>query len=108
MIRFFVVLMLVLSVFSFLSDPISNSYIRSHEHDADVYGQEAVHGIVSDPQKVAQQAFQVLGEESLTDPNPNAFIEFWTFSHPSIGRRAAFAAAYDPWAPGAKPKYFEK
>jgi STE24 endopeptidase len=104
----FVVLMLVISVLSFLSEPMTNGYQRSQEHAADVYGQEAIHGIVKDPQTVAQQAFQVLGEESLTDPNPNAFVEFWTFSHPSIGSRAAFAAAYDPWAPGAMPKYFKK
>lgn len=102
------VLMLVVSVFSFLAEPITNGFSRGIEHDADVYGQEAVHGIVSDPQVVAQHAFQVLGEESLTDPNPNSFVEFWTFNHPSVSRRAAFAAAYDPWAPGATPKYFKK
>ncbi|MCU1324629.1 MAG: peptidase Ste24p [Acidobacteriaceae bacterium] len=104
----FVVLMLVISVVSFLADPITNSYQRAQEHAADVYGQEAMHGIVKDPQAVAQQAFQVLGEESLTDPNPSSFIEFWTFSHPSVGRRAAFAAAYDPWGAGGEPQYFTK
>jgi STE24 endopeptidase len=103
-----VVLLLVIGVVSFLAEPITNGYQRRMEHDADVYGQEAIHGIVRDPQAVAQQGFQVLGEESLTDPNPNAFVEFWTFSHPSVGSRAAFAAAYDPWAPGATPKYFKK
>jgi STE24 endopeptidase len=104
----FVVLMLVISVFSFLAEPITNGFSRAEEHAADVYGQEAMHGIVADPQAVAQQAFQVLGEQSLTDPNPSPFVEFWTFSHPSIGSRAAFAAAYDPWAPGATPQYFKK
>jgi Zn-dependent protease with chaperone function len=103
-----VVLMLVISVFSFLSEPITNGFSRGIEHDADVYGQEAVHGIVSDPQAVAQQSFQVLGEATLDDPNPNRFVEFWTFNHPSTASRAAFAAAYDPWAPGATPKYFKK
>ena len=103
-----VVLMLVISVFSFLSEPITNGFSRGIEHDADVYGQEAVHGIVGDPQAVAQQSFQVLGEATLDDPNPNRFVEFWTFNHPSTASRAAFAAAYDPWAPGATPKYFKK
>jgi len=93
----FVVLLLVLSVLSFLAEPIANGYSRAQEHAADVYGQEAIHGIVADPQTVAQQAFQVLGEQSLVDPNPNSFVEFWTFNHPSIARRAAFAAAYNPW-----------
>lgn len=104
----FVVLMLVLSVLSFLSEPISNGFSRMHEHDADLYGQEAIHGIVTNPQTTARQAFQVLGEQSLVDPNPSPFVEFWTFSHPSISSRAAFAAAYDPWAPGGQPKYFKK
>ncbi|HEY6412979.1 MAG TPA: M48 family metalloprotease [Edaphobacter sp.] len=103
-----VVLLLVFSVLSFLSEPIINGFSRSDEHAADVYGQEAVHGIVADPQATAQHSFQVLGEQSLTDPNPNRFVEFWTFSHPSISRRAAFAAAYNPWVPGQHPKYFPK
>ncbi len=103
-----VVLLLVLSVLGFLSEPITNGYSRMHEHDADVYGQEAVHGIVADPQTVAQQAFQVLGETSLVDPYPNPLLEFWTFSHPSISRRAAFARAYNPWLPPGKPRYFSE
>jgi len=102
------VLMLVLSVLSFLSEPIIYGYSRGNEHAADVYGQEAIHGIVADPQATAQQAFQVLGEQSLTDPNPSPFVEFWTFSHPSVGSRAAFAATYNPWAPGQHPRYFPR
>lgn len=101
-----VVLMLVFSVLSFLSEPIVNAYSRAQEHSADIYGQEVIHGIVADPQATAQHAFQVLGEASLVDPNPNRFVEFWTFSHPSISSRAAFAAAYNPWVPGQHPKYF--
>jgi Zn-dependent protease with chaperone function len=103
-----VALLLVISVLSFFSEPIVNGYSRMHEHEADVYGQEAIHGIVSDPQKVARQSFQLLGEMSLTDPNPNPFVEFWTFSHPSVSSRAAFAANYNPWIKGQHPKYFEK
>ncbi|MBS1800444.1 MAG: M48 family metallopeptidase [Acidobacteria bacterium] len=102
------VLLLVLSVLSFFSEPIVNGYSRMHEHEADIYGQEAIHGIVADPQATAQQAFQLLGEVSLTDPNPKPFVEFWMFSHPSVSSRAAFAAAYNPWAPGQRPKFFDK
>lgn len=103
-----VVVALVLSVLSFVSDPIINAYSRGHEHAADVYGQEVIHGIVADPQATAQQSFQVLGETSLVDPNPNKFVVFWTFSHPSISSRAAFAAGYNPWLPGRHPKYFDR
>lgn len=103
---FFVVLLLALNTLSFFSAPIENAFSRSIEHAADVYGQEAIHGIVSNPQAVTQQAFQRLGETSLEDPEPHPFVEFWTESHPSIESRAAFAAVYNPWAPGEHPKHF--
>jgi STE24 endopeptidase len=102
-----VVLLLVISTLSFLSDPITNGFSRSIEHDADVYGQEAIHGLVADPQATAVHSFQVLGEESLDDPNPNRFVEFWTFNHPSVSSRAGFAAGYNPWVAGGHPKYFK-
>jgi Zn-dependent protease with chaperone function len=102
------VLMLVLNVLSFFSAPIANAFSRSIEHDADVYGQEAIHGIVADPQTTTVQGFQRMGETSLEDPTPHPFVEFWTFSHPSTGSRAAFAAAYNPWTKGEHPKYFHQ
>jgi STE24 endopeptidase len=102
------VLLLVLSTLSFLSEPIFNSYSRAQEHAADVYGQEAIHGIVADPQTTAVQSFQLLGEVALADPHPNPFVEFWTFSHPSVTRRAEFAATYNPWLEGQHPRYFQK
>lgn len=101
------VLLLMLNALSFFSAPIENAFSRSIEHAADVYGQEVIHGIVADPQKVTQQAFQRLGEASLEDPTPHPFVEFWTYSHPSIESRAAFAAAYNPWILGEHPKYFK-
>ena len=101
------VLVLVLNTLNFISEPIENAFSRSIEHAADVYGQEAVHGIVADPQTTTQQGFQRLGETSLDDPTPHPFVEFWTYSHPSIAERAAFALAYNPWAPGQHPKFFQ-
>jgi STE24 endopeptidase len=103
-----VVLLLAFSLMSFVGEPIQSTVSRIDEHAADVYGQEAVHGIVSNPQETARGAFQVLGDTSYDVPNPSQFMEFWTYSHPSIGRRAAFAAHYDPWSAGAEPKYFPK
>jgi len=103
-----VIMFLVMTVISFFAEPIGNTFSRSMEHDADVFGQEVVHGIVADPQGAGQASFQLLGENQVVNPNPSAFIEFWTDSHPSIPFRAAFAKHYDPWAPGAEPKYFKK
>jgi Zn-dependent protease with chaperone function len=103
-----VVLMLVFTVFSILSDPISNSISRYVEHRADVYGQEIVHGIVADPQTTALHSFQTLGEQSLDIPHPNPWMVFWTYNHPPIANRAEFARDYDPWKPGGHPRFFSK
>jgi Zn-dependent protease with chaperone function len=102
------VLLLAFSIFSALTEPVTSAVSRNQEHAADVYGQEAIHGIVADPQATAKGAFDVLGETGLSDPNPRSFVEFWSYDHPANGRRAAFAKAYDPWAPGMEPKYFPK
>jgi hypothetical protein len=73
-----------------------------------VYGQEAVHGLVADPQKTAVVGFNALGEAWLEDPNPSPFIEFWEYSHPSVKTRANFAAQYDPWANGGRGEFFAR
>jgi hypothetical protein len=63
---------------------------------------------VADPQKTAVAAFNDLGKAWLDDPNPNPFIEFWLFSHPSTQHRAEFAEHYDPWANGGRGEFFAK
>jgi STE24 endopeptidase len=104
----FVVLLLAVSVGSFFVEPISNTFSRHFEHQADIYGQEAIHGIVPDPQRTAVSAFNHLGEAWLEDPRPSPFIEFWEFSHPSVQTRANFALHYDPWANGGHGEFFVK
>jgi STE24 endopeptidase len=101
-------LLLVLSILSFAAEPISNTISRMQEHQADVFGSEVVHGIVADPQRVAAESFQRLGEESLEYPYPSPFIVFWTYTHPPTAAREAFAASYDPWQAGGQPRYFSK
>src|SRR5438309_1196664 len=71
------VLLLLLSVFSFLAEPAGNSFSRYIEHQADIYGLEVIHGIVPNSGEVAAEAFQVLGEVNLSDPNPPEFIRVW-------------------------------
>lgn len=103
----FVLLLFVVSLATFVLEPIDNTFSRYMEHQADVYGQEAIHTLVPDPQKTAVSAFDRLGEVWLEDPNPSPFLEFWTYSHPSIQHRAAFAAQYDPWANGGRGEFFK-
>ena len=103
----FVVLLFAISIAGFVLEPVGNAFSRHFEHQADVYGQEAIHGIVPDPQKTAVAAFNDLGQAWLEDPHPNPFIEFWLYSHPSIEHRAGFALHYDPWANGGHGEFFK-
>ena len=103
----FVVLLFTISIAGFILEPAGNAFSRHFEHQADVYGQEAIHGIVADPQKTTVAAFNDLGETWLEDPNPNPFIEFWLFNHPSTEHRANFAMHYDPWANGGHGEFFK-
>ncbi len=104
----FVVLLFAISAAGFLLEPVSNTVSRYIEHEADIYGQEAIHGLVPDPQKTAVAAFNALGEAWLEDPAPSPFIEFWEYNHPSAQTRANFAAHYDPWANGGQGRFFSK
>ncbi len=102
----FLTLILALSIVGFFLTPASNTMSRHFEHEADVYGQEAIHGLVADPQKTAISGFNHLGEAWLDDPDPNPIVEFWDYNHPSVKNRANFAAHYDPWANGGHGKFF--
>src|SRR5580698_2209212 len=104
----FVVLIFTISLAGFVLTPAANAFSRHFEHQADVYGQEAIHGLVPDPQKTAVASFQALGEAWLEDPDPTPFIEFWLYNHPSVKNRANFAAHYDPWANGGHGQFFDK
>jgi STE24 endopeptidase len=99
------VLMLLMAVLSFAAEPVMNGISRTLEHNADIYGLEVVHGIVPESPQVAAQSFQILGEVSLSNPNPSPFIEFWLYNHPSVSDRMRFAADYNPWGTGGLPKY---
>jgi STE24 endopeptidase len=104
----FVVLLFTLLVAMFVLEPVSNTISRYFEHQADVYGQEAIHGLVPDAQKTAVAGFNALGEAWLEDPDPSPVIEFWEYNHPSVKTRANFAAQYDPWANGGRGEFFER
>lgn len=98
-------LLLVATVLGFLADPVGNAFSRHIEHQADVYGEEVIHGLVPNPQATMAESFQRLGELWLDLPHPNSFVVFWTYSHPPTANRMSFAAHYDPWAPGKQPRF---
>ena len=104
----FLTLVFAFSIAGFVMTPVGNAVSRHYEHEADIYGQEAIHSLVPDAQKTAVSSFNHLGEAWLDDPSPNAFVEFWSYSHPSVRRRAEFAGHYDPWAQGGRGEFFAK
>lgn len=98
-------LLLLLGILSFIASPIENAVSRHFEHQADQYGLEVTHGLTTDSSQVAAQAFQVLGEVDLSDPNPSRLDIFLTYDHPSIPERIWFALHYDPWANGRRGEF---
>jgi STE24 endopeptidase len=98
-------LLLLLAVFSFIAGPIQSAFSRHLEHQADQYGLEVTHGLIPDSAQVAAQAFQVLGEVDLSDPDPNPINVLLFFSHPPIADRVQFALTYDPWSKGEQPEF---
>jgi len=100
-------LLLIITAFSFFAEPITSTWGRAQEHEADIYGLEVIHGLVPDSQTVGADSFQLLGEVSLSDPDPPPFIEFWLYEHPSIGDRVRFAQSYDPWRQGKSPQFIK-
>ena len=88
-------LLLILSVISFLLSPIGSGFSRHLEHNADIFSLELTH--LNEPMA---RAFVKLSEDSKSDPDPNAFIEFWRYSHPPIKKRIDFALSYKPWEKG--------
>jgi len=99
------VLLLLASLASFLFSPGIHAYSRYLEHQADVYGLEVTHGLVTDSGEAAAEVQQILAEADLEDPDPPAFIVFWLHTHPPSRERIVFARAYDPWSKGQSPEF---
>jgi Zn-dependent protease with chaperone function len=99
------VLLVFLSVFTFFGSPVINYYSRAQETEADVYGLEVIHDVVANPHDAAAESFQVLGEISLSDPDPHPLIKIWLYSHPPLNERIVNIRSYDPWSRGQPPKF---
>jgi len=99
------VLLLLLSVFSFIVTPVGSAFSRYLEHQADQYGLEVTHGLTPDSNQVAAHAFQALGEVGLSDPDPNPLDVFLFYDHPPVSDRVRFCVTYEPWARGAHGEF---
>jgi Zn-dependent protease with chaperone function len=99
------VLLLLVIVFSFVLNPIVNAISRHYEHQADQYGLEVTHSLTPDSGQVGAQAFQILGEVGLGDPDPNPVDVFMFYDHPPIADRVRFSLTYQPWISGGSPEF---
>jgi STE24 endopeptidase len=90
----------VLTLLAFLGSPVFSAISRHYEHQADQYGLEIAYGVVANPNAAEARSMEVLGVLDLADPDPNPFIVFWLYSHPTVEDRIRFAWSYHPWTEG--------
>jgi STE24 endopeptidase len=84
-------LLLLSTVIAFFLSPVTSGFSRHLEHQADIFSLELTH--LNEP---LASAFVKFAEDSKHDPRPPRFIEWWRFSHPSLGRRIDFVLGYRP------------
>ena len=94
-----------MSVLVTLVWPVLSTYSRSVEHQADQYGLEVTHGLTPDSGQVAAQAFNILGDVDLSDPDPKRWVILLFYDHPSIPDRIQYSLHYDPWANGGTGEF---
>jgi len=96
-------LLLLVSVFSFIAAPFGNVLTRHFEHEADRFGLE-----ITQFNHSAATAFVKLQTDALAVPRPGLFNVLWRQSHPPLGERIDFANAYHPWRTGAPLVYADR
>jgi STE24 endopeptidase len=82
-------LALVTTVLSFMVLPVLNAYSRFNERQADRYAFRSIPSVepfISSMNKLAQQ--------NLAERSPSRLVEWFFYSHPSVSRRVAAAAAW--------------
>ncbi|HVU52281.1 MAG TPA: M48 family metallopeptidase [Polyangia bacterium] len=84
-------LMLLLSLFSFIISPAALALSRHHERQADRFGLDLTHD-----NHAAATAFVALQRQNLAVPRPGLLYKIFRASHPPIGERVDFINAYRP------------
>ena len=79
-------LFLLTALFSLIIMPISNTYTRSIEYQADEYALQATHKI-----DAFKSAMTRLANQNLAEVEPSPIIETLFHSHPSIRKRLQHA-----------------
>jgi Zn-dependent protease with chaperone function len=98
-------LLLLITVFAFLANPITNGFSRFQENQADIYSLEVTHRIIPDPGQASAHEFQVWGETVFVDPAPNPIDVLLFYDHPTVADRIHLFVTYDPWSKGEQPQF---
>ena len=77
-----IILSICLSPFSFFLSPISNSWSRKHEYEADRYAKKMAGGA-----EAMQQALLKLGYDNMSNLTPHKAYSFFHYSHPALAER---------------------
>jgi Zn-dependent protease with chaperone function len=101
-------LLLLLSIMFTIASPVANNFVRYQEHQADQYALEVTHGLTPNSGQVGAQAFNILGDVNLADPEPSRTLIFLLYNHPAIPERIEFALTYDPWSKGQRPEFVNR
>lgn len=78
------IMAIILSIYSFVTSPISNAYSRKNEREADDF---AVN-LAGDNQAFIS-GLEKLSKQNLSDPDPHPLTVFFYYSHPPINERLA-------------------
>jgi STE24 endopeptidase len=98
-------LLLLITVFAFLANPITNGFSRFEENQADIYSLEVTHGIILDPGQASAHEMQLWGETVFDDPDPNPIDALLFYDHPTTADRIHLFVTYDPWSKGEQPQF---
>ncbi len=82
-------ILLFLSVLSFISMPIQNAVSRQYELAADRYAME----MMGDPD-AATRTFQRLAVEGLSEVNPPPLVKYFLYGHPTLHERIVYVKEY--------------
>jgi Zn-dependent protease with chaperone function len=84
-----------IGLISFIAQPMTNSFTRAIEHEADQFGLE-----VTQMNDAGARAFIKLGAGNKSNPEPNPIIKAFVYTHPPLIERIRYALDYHPWTAG--------